>query len=119
MKSGVICSMNMSFDIYKSDLPALEICGSGGTLSYPDPNYGGGCPKVYRKEQYPGTVYQQTEEAQKRREQFCELPELYARVKDYSRGLGVLELADAIDTGRKNRTGRDLILHGFPVRSQR
>ncbi len=111
MKSGVICSMNMSFDIYKSDLPALEICGSGGTLSYPDPNYGGGCPKVYRKEQYLGTVYQQTEEARKRREQFCELPELYARVKDYSRGLGVLELADAIDTGRKNRTGRDLILH--------
>ena len=56
-------------------------------------------------------VYQPGEEAEKRREKFYELPELYARVKDYSRGLGVLELADAIRTGRKNRTGRDLILH--------
>ncbi len=111
LRSGVIVSMNMSFDIYHSDLPALEICGSGGTLSYPDPNFGGGSPKVYRKEQYTGTVYQQTEAAQERREKFYELPELYARVKDYSRGLGVLELADAISTGKKNRTGRDLILH--------
>ena len=111
LRSSVIVSMNMSFDIYRSDLPALEICGSDGTLSYPDPNYGGGTPKVYRKEQYTGTVYQQTPEAEARRERFYELPELYARVKDYSRGLGVLDLADAIDTGRKNRTGRDLILH--------
>ena len=66
---------------------------------------------MYRKEQYTGTVYQQTEEAEARREKFYELPELYARVKDYSRGLGVLELADAIRTGRRNRTGADLILH--------
>ena len=111
LRNGVIVSMNMSFDIYRSDLPALEICGTDGTLSYPDPNYGGGTPKVYRKEQYTGTVYQQTEEAEARREKFYELPELYARVKDYSRGLGVLELADAISTGRRNRTGADLILH--------
>ena len=111
LRSGVICSMNMSFDIYHSDLPALEICGSDGTLSYPDPNFGGGCPKVYRKEQYTGTILQQTEEAQSRRGKFYELPELYTRVADYSRGLGVLELADAIDTGRKNRAGGELIRH--------
>ena len=66
---------------------------------------------MYRKEQYTGTVYQSGEEAEARRERFYELPELYARVKDYSRGLGVLELADAISTGRRNRTGADLILH--------
>ncbi len=111
LKSGVIVSMNMSFDIYHSDLPAFEICGDAGTLSYPDPNFGGGCPKVYRKEQYTGTNYRKTEEALDKREKFYELPELYTRVKDYSRGLGVLDLADAIDTGRRCRAGRDLILH--------
>lgn len=111
LKSGVVVNLNISFDIYKSNLPMLEIYGDGGTLSYPDPNFGGGTPKVYRKEQYTDTVFQQSEEAITRKERFYELPELFPRVKDFSRGIGVLDLANAIETGEKNRANGELILH--------
>ena len=46
-----------------------------------------------------------------RREKFYELPELFPRVKDYSRGIGVLDLANAMETGGKNRADGELILH--------
>lgn len=111
LKSGVVVNLNISFDIYRSNLPMFEIYGDGGTLSYPDPNFGGGTPKVYRKEQYTDTVFQQSGEAMARKEKFYELPELFPRVKDYSRGLGVLDLANAIETGEKNRANGELILH--------
>lgn len=111
LRSGVVVNLNMSFDIYKSNLPMFEIYGDGGTLAYPDPNFGGGTPKVYRKEQYLGTVWQDTPEAQARKADFCPLPELLPRVKDYSRGIGVLDLAKAIEEGRKPRAGMELIAH--------
>jgi predicted dehydrogenase len=110
MRSGVVVSLNVSFDIYRSDLPMFEICGDGGTLAYPDPNFGGGAPRVYRKEQYIDPVYRDTEEARKRKEVFYELPELFLRPKDYSRGIGVADLAHAIETGGTNRT-RGMIVH--------
>lgn len=109
--SGVVVNLNVSFDIYKSNLPMFEIYGDGGTLTYPDPNFGGGSPRVYRKEQYLGTVWQDTEEARQRKDSFCVLPELLPRVKDYSRGIGVLDLARAIVEGREHRANGALILH--------
>ena len=111
LKSGVTVNLNLSFDIYKSNLPMLEIYGTEGTLSYPDPNFGGGRPKLYRKEQYTDTAYSHTEDAEKRRESFCELPELFPRVKDYSRGIGVLDLAAAVERGEDSRTSPEFIAH--------
>lgn len=111
LKSGVVVNLNVSFDIYRSNLPMFEIYGDGGTLTYPDPNFGGGTPRVYRKEQYTDTVYQKTAEAMARKDRFYELPELYPRVKDYSRGLGVLDLAQAIETNSNNRANGSLIMH--------
>lgn len=111
LKNGVVVNFNVSFDIYRSNLPMLEIYGDGGTLTYPDPNFGGGTPSVYRKEQYTDTVYQKTDEAMARKNKFYELPELYPRVKDYSRGLGVLDLAKAIETNSNNRANGSLIMH--------
>lgn len=111
LKTGVVVSFNISFDIYKSTLPMFEICGDGGTLTYPDPNFGGGTPKVYRKEQYTDVIYQDTAEAQARKERFYDLPELFPRVKDYSRGLGVLDLAKSIESNTLNRANGTLIQH--------
>lgn len=111
LKSGVVINFNASFDIYKSNLPLFEIYGESGTLTYPDPNFGGGTPKVYRKEQYTDAVYQTSEEAMERKEKFYELPELYPRLKDYSRGIGVLDLAKAIEHGTQNRANPEFILH--------
>lgn len=111
LHSGVVANLNVSFDIYRSGLPMFEIYGDGGTLSYPDPNFGGGTPRVYRKEQYTDTAYRDDPEAAERRQRLYELPELMPRVKDYSRGLGVLDLAAAIDGGISNRAGGEFLLH--------
>ena len=111
LRSGVVCNLNVSFDIYRSNLPMFEIYGDGGTLSYPDPNFGGGAPKVYRKEQYIDPIYRDTDEARARREAFYELPELFPRPRDYSRGIGVLDLANAIETGTQPRANGELIVH--------
>ena len=110
MRCGAVVNLNVSYDIYRSGLPMFEICGDGGTLTYPDPNFGGGAPAVYRKEQYTDPLYRDTEEARKRKETFYELPELFPRPKDYSRGIGVADLAHAIRTGSPCRT-RGIILH--------
>ncbi len=109
--SGVVVNLNVSFDIYKSNLPMFEIYGQDGTLTYPDPNFGGGTPQIYRKEQYTDPVYRQDPEALERKTHFYPLPELLPRFRDYSRGIGVLDLARAIDQGRPSRTGGDFILH--------
>lgn len=111
LRSGVVVNLNVSFDIYRSNLPMFEIYGDGGTLTYPDPNFGGGAPKVYRKEQYTDPVYRDTGEAHIRKDTFYELPELFPRPKDYSRGIGVMDLAKAIETGRQNRANGELIVH--------
>jgi len=111
MRSGVLVSLNVTYDIYRSGLPMFEIYGDSGTLTYPDPNFGGGAPKVYRKEQYTDPVYRNTEEAEARKGIFYELPELFPRPKDYSRGIGVADLAKAIETNGRPRPGGDFILH--------
>lgn len=111
LESGVIVSFNISFDIYRSNLPMFEIYGDRGTLVYPDPNFGGGTPKVYRAEQYTDPAYNKTEEAMTRHDRFYDLPELFQRVKDYSRGIGVLDLAHSIETGEENRTSPAFIAH--------
>ena len=111
LKSGVIVSMNMSFDIWRSGLPKFEIYGTDGTISYPDPNFGGGVPSVYRKEQVLDTVFQENEEYRQREAKMYELPELYHRVSNYSRGLGVLDLAYAIEHKRPNRASAELARH--------
>ena len=111
MKSGVVVSFLISFDIFRSNLPMFEIYGDGGTLTYPDPNETGGTPRVYRKEQYTDPVFQKTPEAQERAGRFYDLPELRPRIKDYCRGMGVLDLARAIEESRQPRAGKDHILH--------
>lgn len=111
LKNGVVVNLNVSFDIYKSNLPMFEIYGESGTLTYPDPNFGGGTPSVYRKEQYTDVIYQKTDAAMARKDRFYELPELYPRVKDYSRGLGVLDLAKSIEENSINRASGRLIMH--------
>ena len=110
-RCGAVGNLNVSFDICRSDLPMLEIYGDAGTLAYPDPNFGGGTPKVYRKEQLTDTVYQHTPEAEERRKTFRELPELFTRAKDYSRGIGVLDLAAAIERGTPNRASEEIVIH--------
>lgn len=108
---GQIANLNISVDIYKSTLPKLEIYGDQGTINYPDPNFGGGNPWAYRKEQFLDCVFNDTKEAKERSEKCMELPEVYPRYKDYSRGIGVYDLAYSIENGIEARCSGDFLLH--------
>lgn len=111
LRSGVVVSMNMSFDVWQSGLPKFEVYGTDGMISYPDPNFGGGVPSVYRKEQEIDTIYQDNDEYRSRAGKCYELPELYHRVANYARGIGVLDLAHALEHQRPNRASGEMARH--------
>ena len=111
LASGVIVSMNISFDIWHSNLPMFEIYGTEGTLEVPDPNMSGGRPKVYRKERTLDVLYDDSEETKARQNISVELPELYPHIGEYTRGIGVLDLADSIVSGRKPRVNAEMACH--------
>jgi predicted dehydrogenase len=108
---GVIANMNMSFDIWHSSLPMLEIYGTEGTLLLPDPNMFGGTPKIYRKEQTLDVIYNDSEDCAARKCKVFEIPEIYPRVKDYARGIGVMDLARALADRDSCRAGAAFVEH--------
>jgi predicted dehydrogenase len=46
-ESGVVGNVNMSFDVWNSKLPLIEIFGTTGVMQVPDPNMFGGPVKVF------------------------------------------------------------------------
>jgi predicted dehydrogenase len=112
--SGVSANINMTFDVWMSSMPKLEIYGSEGTLLLPDPNYFGGKIKIIRKEKvidslsiYGGDEIPYSTEY----EDLQEIPQLFMQPMEYIRGLGVLDMAYALVYGRKHRTNEELIYH--------
>lgn len=111
LESGVIVSMNFSFDIWHSNLPMLEIYGTEGTLEVPDPNMSGGQPRVYRKERTLDPLYFDSEENKGRQGHSVQVPELFPNIGSYTRGVGILDLAYAIREGRPPRADGELARH--------
>lgn len=94
MESGVIGQLNVSFDVWAANVPNIEIYGSDGTLSVPDPNGYGGPIRIRR----PGDSAWE------------ELPLEY-RFPENSRGLGVLDMAVAYRERRPARASGELAYH--------
>ncbi len=91
--NGAIGVTLMSFDIYGAQLPRIEIYGTTGSISVPDPNGFGGEIK-YRSG----------------RNDWAPVPFTHG-YKDNARGLGVADMASAIATGRPHRASGDLAFH--------
>ena len=85
-QQGTIATIITSFDMWRHNLPKIEIFGSDGTLSVPDPNQFGGEVKVWK----PGM------------NEWEVLPTLESR-KDTGRIIGVAEMAKAIQEERPHR----------------
>ncbi|MFO7322907.1 MAG: Gfo/Idh/MocA family oxidoreductase [Chloroflexota bacterium] len=93
---GAIATLITSFDIWSHNLPRIEIYGSEGTLSVPDPNAFGGPVRLRRA-----------------REEEREIPLMYDG--EVERGIGVADMAYAIVYGRPHRASGELAYHVLDV----
>ena len=90
---GAVATVSMSFDVWAHHVPMLEIFGTEGSVLCPDPN------------QFNGEVLLWTTKTKEWRK----VPLTHSR--DFGRGLGLAEMALAIQEQRPHRAGGKLAIH--------
>jgi predicted dehydrogenase len=96
-ESGPLATIVTSFDVWPGNAPMLEIYGSEGTLSLPDPNTFGGPVRIRRR----GSDWEEVE---------ITLPHT-----ENARSIGLIDLAQAIEQNRPHRCSAELALHTLEV----
>jgi len=96
--NGAVGTIITSFDVWASELPRIEIYGTEGTLSVPDPNTFGGLVRIRRA----GAG------------EWKEVPLAYGYTEN-SRGVGVADMAYALRYGRSHRASGELAYHVLDV----
>ncbi len=91
---GAVGTMITSFDVWSHHLPLLEVHGTEGSLSLPDPNGPGGRPQLWRRDTG----------------QWQDVPLTHGYAAT-SRSIGVADMAYAIRTGRPHRASGRLAYH--------
>lgn len=89
--SGPVATIQTTFDVHHGNLPIMEIYGTQGTLSCPDPNSFGGPVFVQRGERK-------------------EVPLTHGYTENF-RGIGVADICNAVRSGRKHRASGELAYH--------
>ena len=92
---GALSTVLLSFDIAGEQLPRIEVYGTEGTLSVPDPNTFNGTVRIFRGE-------------------WEELP-VRAGYPDAARGYGIADLAQSIVDGTPHRANGELAYHVLDV----
>jgi predicted dehydrogenase len=95
---GAVGTIITSFDVWAANLPRIEIYGTEGSLSVPDPNSFGG-PVKMRK---PGD------------KEWVEVPLTHSYATN-SRGLGVADMASAIASRRAHRANGKMAFHVLDI----
>jgi predicted dehydrogenase len=90
---GAIASMAMSWEVAGTEIPRLEVHGTDGSLSAPDPNFHGGPVRLRRPGSDEWESITPTHD--------CEV----------GRGTGVADMAEALRTGRPPRASGEMLLH--------
>lgn len=96
--NGAVGTVFTTFDVYYQQSSRLEIYGSKGTLCVPDPNGFGGPIRLFRPEEG----------------EYRDMPLLFD-YKDNSRGLGLADMAKALQTGRDYRASYKQTLHVLEI----
>ncbi|MDE2777890.1 MAG: Gfo/Idh/MocA family oxidoreductase [Chloroflexota bacterium] len=96
-ESGAIATVIMSFDVWGHNLPLIEIHGSEGSLSVPDPNRFDGDVSVVKG----GS------------REWVDIP--LTHTTNTGRGAGVADMAYAILSGRPHRASGDLAFHALEI----
>lgn len=99
-KSGAVGNIFTTFDVTYHNNAKLEIYGSEGTLIVPDPNNFDGKVKLMHG----------------RSAELIEMPRIF-NYKDNSRGLGLCDMAKALQTGRMHRANYEQQLHVVEIMS--
>lgn len=114
--SGPIATMTMSFDVWDSETPRMEIYGEEGTLVIPDPD------PVHGTNIFGGELWLRRRETSRWTHQpRPDAPDVWEVVENRhgfntdSRGLGLLDLAYAVRTGRAPRASGEMAQHVFEV----
>jgi len=115
--SGVIANINMSFDVWQSNLPGLEIHGTEGSMILPDPNWFDGSVKVLRGQDMLDAVDGLPVDAAVEKFYSPEIKAMFREVppafpsSHNLRGLGVADMAAALTEGRQPRASGELACH--------
>jgi len=96
--SGAIGNIITSFDAWAHQLPRIEIYGTEGTLSVPDPNTFGGPVRIKRAAD----------------DEWRDVPIPFGYTQN-SRGLGAADMAYALRSGRKHRASGELAYHVLDI----
>ena len=115
-EAGQIGSMTMSFDIWDSEMPRLEIYGEEGTISIADPD------PVHGANIFEGEVLYRTKEMSRWSHQPRPTDRGAWRVAENpfgfnynARGVGLLDMAYAVSEDRSARASAALSFHIFEV----
>jgi predicted dehydrogenase len=111
-RSGVIGSMTMSFDVWDSETPRLEIYGTEGTICIPDPD------PVHGANNFHGPVLFRTRKTSRwthqprppGREDWIVAKNNHG-FNENARGLGLLDLAYAVRNNRQPRASAYMAYH--------
>ncbi len=96
--NGAVGTIVTSFDVWAAQVPRIEIYGTEGSLSVPDPNIFGGPVFVRRA----GAS------------DWSEVPLTHGYTKN-SRGIGVADMAYALRSGRPQRANGDMAYHVLDI----
>jgi predicted dehydrogenase len=96
--SGALTTIVMSFDVWAGRLPRIEVYGSEGSLSAPDPNGFAGDVELWRPADKEWTT----------------LP-VSAGYADASRGYGLADMARALSAGQPHRASAEVAAHVLDV----
>lgn len=96
--NGALGTIITSFDVWAAELPRIEIYGTEGTLSVPDPNMFDGVVRLFRPDQ-PG---------------WQAVPLTHGYTENL-RSVGVADMAMAVREGRPHRANGDMTLHVLDI----
>ncbi|MBI2941042.1 MAG: Gfo/Idh/MocA family oxidoreductase [Chloroflexi bacterium] len=96
--NGAVGTIITSFDVWGHNLPRIEVYGTEGSLSVPDPNGFGGPVRLRRL----------------RGPEWTDVPLTHGYTEN-TRSLGVADLACALRSGRPHRASGDLAYHVLDV----
>ncbi|MBI0381480.1 gfo/Idh/MocA family oxidoreductase, partial [Streptomyces albiflaviniger] len=95
-RGGALTTLLMSFDVHAARLPRIEVHGSEGSLSVPDPNTFDGAVELWR-----GGTWEPLAPS--------------AGYLGSARGYGLADMARALVEGRPHRTSAELARHVLDV----